>query len=57
MLLGESEDLLELGMLDEAWTALDHLESAGQTSSTVIKLRMKILMGGKKWEKAVWLQV
>ncbi len=50
-----AEGYLELGMLDDAWTTLDQIEPAHQTSPPLVLLRMKILMKGKKWEQAVSL--
>jgi len=46
---------LELGMLDEAWQALDETDQSLRNSDVVLKLRIKILIAAKRWQDALVL--
>jgi len=47
-----AQGYLELGMLDDAWRSLDELESPLQADPLVLRMRMAILMAGRKWDAA-----
>ena len=52
MVLTQAEGYLELGLVDEAWGALDDLPSESQVHFPVLAMRVRILIAAKSWLKA-----